>query len=85
MVVRAEVVDLLAKRDAGTKNLQSIQALEKAFLNKWNYRNGKPMFIQQRILFAMQKIGGTIAIKRAGALANRDEYSKAYWQKIQRL
>lgn len=85
LVVRAEVATQLGIHFANTKNIEVIEKLSTLFQDKRNVRNGKPLYIQQRILYAISEIGGELAVTTGARLANQHRSTNAYWTKLRRL
>ncbi len=82
LFVRAEAAVRWGQRFRGTSNPQAITILADAYANPRNLRNGKPLIVQERVLFALQEIGGEQARQRATALAASSPTTKDYWQRI---
>jgi hypothetical protein len=84
MVVRAEAATRIGERFAGKSNPALIDALAAAYRDKRNTRNGSPLFVCDRILEALRKIGGKRASKVAARLAKTYPETSVYWSKISR-
>lgn len=82
LVVRAECAKRLGLRYENTKNEQVINLLISAYKDKRNLRNHKPMFVQNRILYALRQIGGPEALASAARLAKAHPHSHSYWQRL---
>lgn len=82
LVVRARGAQALGIRYRGSNNQEIIQLLEKAYTNKGNYRNEKPMFIQYKILLALKQIGGEACQKAGKRLAMKYHATADYWQSL---
>lgn len=82
LVVRAEAATRFGRRYEGTANDAIVSVLAKAYKNPRNIRHGKPLFVQQRILFALHRIGGTRARAEGQALAAAHTDSRAYWARL---
>lgn len=85
MVVRAEAATRLGERFEGRKDNRTIQVLAEAFKNPRNSRNGKPLFVQQRILFAIKQVGGSLGEQVGEELAKNDKQSSEYWHALRKL
>ncbi len=84
MVVRAEAATRLGRRFDGSKDPKIVAMLGEAYRLKGNVRNGKPLFVQNRILFALRQIGGPEALNLGRQLAASHAVTRDYWQKIAR-
>lgn len=82
LVVRAEAASRLGNLYASTGNSKIIAMLEQAFKNKANVRGGHPLFIQQRILYALHLVVNPDQSYRAERLAALYPETKAYWQRL---
>lgn len=82
LVVRAEAATRFGRRYEGTADDAIVSLLAKAYRNPRNVRNGKPLFVQQRILFALHRVGGERARSEAAALAAGNAESKSYWARL---
>lgn len=85
MVVRAESARGLGVRFEGTGSEPILKLLAQAYQNPGNRRNGKPLFVQNRILSAMNKIGGPLGHQWGQRLAARSPQTQRYWDKLTRL
>jgi hypothetical protein len=83
MVVRAEAATALGVIYGGTANQLITNDLATAFLDPRNVRRGSPLFVCDRILLAISKIGGDHAKRLASKLANQYPATAAYWAKVQ--
>ncbi|MEZ4743656.1 MAG: hypothetical protein R3B45_14625 [Bdellovibrionota bacterium] len=81
-VVRGEAATRIGGKYYGSKDSAIIDLLAKAFKNKLNYRGKKPLFVQQRILFAIWSIGGKHGHEVGKFLAKGHTTHLAYWDKI---
>lgn len=72
MVVRAEAASRLGEKYAGTRDEKVQRLLSEALRLPANERNGKPLYVQKRVLFALHQIGGPDALKRAENIAKKD-------------
>lgn len=84
LVVRAEAATVLGRRYEKTANRHAIVALTKAYQQEANYRNGRPLFVVNRILFALHQIGGTDALAVGSKLAASHPHSRDYWNRVVR-
>jgi hypothetical protein len=82
LVVRAEAATRFGRRYDGTKNAGIVSLLADAFRNKENVRNGAPLFVDERILFALHQVGGEQALKAGTRLAAQYPATAAYWKKL---
>ena len=82
LVVRAEAVATIGRRWWGTGNREMLSLLVEAYKNKKNYRGGKPLYIQKRILFAINGIGGQGSGLVAKRLAEATKETQTYWKKL---
>jgi hypothetical protein len=82
LVVRSEATVRIGERFKGSKNPAIIKLLSAAYKNPQNLRGGKPLFIQERILFAIQQIGGKQGIAVGKRLAKAHQSTAEYWKKL---
>jgi hypothetical protein len=82
LVVRAEAATQIGRIYDGTKNTTFSNLLVTAFRNPRNFRAGKPLFVQQRILFALHQIGNEDAARSAAKLSGRHKDLAVYWSRI---
>lgn len=82
VVVRAETATQLGRIYENTKNPKFSALLIKAFNNPKNYRNKKPLFVQQRILFALHQIGNSDAASETKEIAKQHPELASYWTRI---
>lgn len=82
LVVRAEAATRIGSRFAGSADARVVGLLEQAFRNKHNLRGGRPLFVQQRILYALHQIGDEGQRERATALAATHKDTQAYWRRL---
>lgn len=82
MVVRAEAATQFAHAHAGSHAAGDVALLEKSYARADNFRNGKPLFVCEQILRALQEIGGDDALKSAKQLAAKDPHTKKYWSML---
>ena len=82
MVVRAEAATRIGKRYAGKPSKKLLYELSNAYRNNRNSRHGNPLFVCERILEAMQNIGGEKFHDIAEKLASKHQATQSYWAKI---
>jgi hypothetical protein len=85
LVVRAEAATQLGRNFDSSKNEKFSSLLLKALNNPKNFRNKKPLFVQQRILFAIKQIGNTNAIQQSSLASKSHPDLAAYWTKISKI
>lgn len=84
LVVRAEAIARLGERFQNTGNQYPhvIAALEVAYKHPGNMRNGKPLYIQKRILNALARIMGDQGSQRLQDMAKAHASTYDYWMKM---
>ena len=82
LVVRNEAVTSFATRYQGSGNREALEILEHVFSDPKNYRNGKPLFVQKKILYAIHEIGGLEARSLGHRLSSGHSELKSYWSKL---
>ncbi|MGE0171974.1 MAG: hypothetical protein AB7T49_04285 [Oligoflexales bacterium] len=82
LVVRAEAATIMGQKFEDTKDAKILAQLERAYKNPRNLRNGKPMFIQRRILFSIHQVGGKTADGLGERLARSNQTTQDYWRKL---
>jgi hypothetical protein len=82
LVVRNESVGVFAARYSQSGDSKALSILEHAFSNPKNFRAGKPLFVQRKILFAIHEIGGIEAKALGHRLSKVDSNLKVYWSKL---
>ena len=85
LVVRAEAASLIGDRYMGTGYRKALRILENAYHNPDNFRNKKPLWVQFRILEAINKIGGSDAQEIATRLSRNSDRTASYWKKINKF
>jgi len=85
LVVRAEAATQLGRVFAGSKNEKFSNLLLKALNNPKNFRNEKPLFVQQRILFAIKQIDNNKAQKESSKASTLHPDLAVYWTKISKI
>jgi hypothetical protein len=83
VVVRSETAVRMGNRYENSKNKIAIDLLKKAYMNKRNHRRGKPLFVQNRILYSIRQIGGEHAMTAGRRLAKAHPMSESYWNRLQ--
>jgi hypothetical protein len=81
LVVRAEAANRVGNRFAGSGHPPAIRILRTAYGIQKNQRNGTPLFVQYRILHALNRIGGD-GVKVGRELAMNLQPTRHYWSKI---
>ena len=82
LVVRSEAAVRLGSLFAGTAHPNVVALLEQAYVNKANVRAGRPLFVLQRILYALYQVGDETQRERAEALAAQHSETKVYWRRL---
>lgn len=82
LVVRAEAATQLGRIYDGTKDGSVSALLIKALENPRNFRGGKPLFVQQRLLFALHQIGNKVAGDSAAKISARHPDLAVYWKRV---
>lgn len=82
LVVRSEAAVHVGLRYAGSADPTIVTLLERAFGNKQNLRGGRPLFVLQRILYALYQIGDEQQRERAQTLAAQYRETRSYWQRL---
>lgn len=82
VVVRAETATQLGRIFENSKNAKFSSLLIKAFNNPRNYRHKKPLFVQQRILFALHQIGNSDAVSETKKISEQHPELASYWSRI---
>ena len=85
LVVRSEAALRIGQRYEGTANEDVTRLLIKAYQDPRNSRKGRPLFIQERILFALKSVGGSTAMDQAKRLAGGHQTTQKYWGKIEKM
>ena len=83
-VVRGEAAARIGTRYEGTKRPDVTALLLDAGKLPGNYRNRTPLYVMQRILFALSQVGGETALSGAATLANAHPTTKKYWSHVVR-
>jgi hypothetical protein len=79
MVVRAEAAASFGERYAGTREKSVMDKLVRAYKDPKNVRNGKPLLVLYRILFALNQIGGAQSDTVGKKLAIGYSQTSNYW------
>jgi hypothetical protein len=82
MVIRAEAATSIGKRYAGRASAELLVALQNAYVDPRNTRNGNPLFVYERILETLAKLDDPRATQIANKLAASHQETKAYWGSI---
>ncbi len=82
LVVRSEAAVRLGERFRGSANPDIVTLLSSAYKNPANLRSGKPLFIQERLLFAIKSVGGAISEREGLRLAELHPKTRDYWHKL---
>jgi len=82
LLVRADAAKRIGERYAGSGDQAMIKLLEAAAVDPRNSRNGKPLIVHERILYALKSIGGRDATAAGTRIATRDAQSAVYWSRI---
>lgn len=82
LVVRAEAATRLGRLHEGTEDAKVVGMLADEYRDARNFRRGAPLFVTERILFALHQVGGEQAHKAGDRLAASHKTSKAYWAKL---
>jgi hypothetical protein len=82
MAVRAEAATQIGRRFEGKPSNKLTAELSKAYIDVRNSRHGNPLFVCDRILEAMERIGGANMQKTAAVLALQHPQTQSYWSKI---
>ena len=85
LVVRAEAATQLGRIFDNSKNEKFSNLLLKALNNPKNFRNKKPLFVQQRILFAIKQIGHADTIEQSNTASKAHPDLAVYWSKISKI
>jgi len=85
LVVRAEAATQLGRSFAGSRDPEIVELLQQAYLHRGNLRRGKPLYVQERILFALKQVGGRKAVATGSRLAGKHPEAKDYWKKLNRM
>lgn len=83
LVVRAEAATRIGRRLDGSEDKDSLELLARSYRESRNIRHGQPLYVQNRILFAIHRIGGSHALQLGTALAASHPMTRTYWQKLQ--
>ena len=82
MVVRAEAATQIGGLYENSKNVQAVEWLKTAWRNPNNIRGGKPLFVCERILQSLRRIGGKDAHTIATKFASEYPETKVYLRKL---
>jgi hypothetical protein len=81
MVVRADSATRLGNRYEGSGSSAVAELLGRAYANPKNLRHGKPLYVQQRILYALRQVGGG-GVEAGKRLAQSHAVTKVYWARL---
>jgi hypothetical protein len=56
--------------------------MARSYQESRNFRHGRPLYVQQRILFAIHRIGGPYARDLGLKLSAGHPETKSFWQKL---
>ena len=82
VVIRAHAAKLMGFFYQDSKHKGAVRYLAKAFQLKANYRAKQPLYIQERILYALYLIGGSYAHNVAEKLSKVTPPTSQYWNKL---
>lgn len=82
LVVRAEAITALGRIYEKTQRRDIVKMISIAAADKRNMRNKKPMFVNKRAIFTLQKIGGQDAFNEAKKIAQADKDLENYFKRI---
>ena len=82
LVVRAEAATRIGRRYDGSGDAKIVELLTGAYKHHGNSRNGKPLFVQNRILYALHQVGGKDALAEGKSLAGLHPETKSYWTRL---
>ncbi len=85
LVVRAEAATQIGRIFEDSKNEKFSNLLVKALNNPKNFRNKKPLFVQQRILFAIKQINNADALQASSTASKSHPDLAVYWSKISKI
>jgi len=85
VVVRADAASRLGRLYEGTGSNWAANLLLRAAKDPRNMRHGQPLYIQQRILYALKQIGGRKTLDAAGDIARTNKTTSIYWAKLNNL
>jgi hypothetical protein len=78
-VIRSSAATALGRRHSQTGDRTAIKTLVAAFDHPRNKKGGQTLFVYDRILWALNEIGGPTALKEGKRLANKMPKTSAYW------
>lgn len=82
LVVRAEAASRMGERFAGTGHSPALRLLATAFAVQQNKKGKDPLYVQFRILHAIQQIGGKEGQALGQRLATSSPITARYWTRI---
>ena len=84
LVVRSEAVQVLKSKSSFYSEKRLLKLIQMAFEHPGNYRNKKPLFIINRILFALHELGTPKALKLLSHLSSKDPRLREYAKKLKK-
>jgi len=82
LVVRAEAASSMGERFADTGHASALRLLATAYAVQQNKKGKDPLYVQFRILHAIQQIGGTESRTLGHKLAHTSPATARYWTRL---
>ncbi len=82
LVVRAEAASRMGERFSGTGHPPALRLLATAYAVQQNKKGKDPLYVQYRILHAIQQIGGKQSLELGQKLAHASPATARYWTKL---
>jgi hypothetical protein len=82
LVVRAESASAMGERFAGSGHAPALRLLATAYAVQQNKKGKDPLYVQFRILHAIQQIGGTESRSLGHRLAHGSPATARYWERL---
>ncbi|HYX39484.1 MAG TPA: hypothetical protein VE954_40820 [Oligoflexus sp.] len=82
LVVRAEAASSMGERFANTGHAPALRLLATAYAVQQNKKGKDPLYVQFRILHAIQQIGGTESRTLGHKLAHTSPATARYWTRL---
>ncbi len=82
LVVRAESASAMGERFAGTGHAPALRLLSTAYAVQQNKKGKDPLYVQFRILHAIQQIGGQESRTLGHKLAHSSPATARYWTRL---
>lgn len=82
LVVRAESASAMGERFSGTAHAPALRLLSTAYAVQQNKKGKDPLYVQFRILHAIQQIGGTESRTLGHKLAHSSPATARYWTRL---